>query len=222
MTAMRQEAPLHPEPALRAWVAGQAADARARVAACYRGPSDTPSRARDGPVGAQGYCAHPHPSFSATGSPPSPALWVWPPSPCVPLSRGLPQTLSSMAHLTEEDGPASHSQAPRTRQSGRRVLPTTSPAAGGGPGQGAPCCALTVVLRLPDGVGHAPEAREHEEHGQLVGVRPPQQEGDDAGQVGGRTCGRGRGARGEATPAGERVRELTVRDLFLVIASWCE
>ena len=54
--------------------------------------------------------------------------------------------------------------------------------------------ALTVVLCLPHRVGHAPEAGEHEEHRQLAGVRLPQQEGDNAGQLGHGPCGQGRGA----------------------------
>lgn len=41
----------------------------------------------------------------------------------------------------------------------------------------------TVGLRLPDGVGHAPESRKHEEDVELVGIGLPQQEGDDAGEV---------------------------------------
>lgn len=70
-----------------------------------------------------------------------------------------------------------------------------------GPRAGPVPAGLTVVLCLPDGVSRAPEAGEHEEHGQLVGVRPPQQEGDDAGQVGDRTCGqRGEPRRGEGSP----------------------
>ena len=56
------------------------------------------------------------------------------------------------------------------------------------------CRALTIVLCLPDGVGHAPEAGKHEEQRQLAGVRLPQQEGDEAGQLGHGTCEqRGRG-----------------------------
>ena len=72
--------------------------------------------------------------------------------------------------------------------------PQVAPAAGSSatarpprPGQAGHAGALTVVLRLPDGVGHAPEARKHKEHGQLAGVRLPQQEGDYAAQVGDRT-----------------------------------
>lgn len=55
------------------------------------------------------------------------------------------------------------------------------------------CRALTIVLCLPDGVGRAPEARKYEEQRQLAGVRLPQQEGDDARQVGHGTCERGKG-----------------------------
>lgn len=62
--------------------------------------------------------------------------------------------------------------------------------------------ALTVVLCLPDRVGHAPEAGEHEEHGQLAGVRLPQQEGNDAGQLRHGPCGRGRGAGGSSESLG--------------------
>ena len=62
--------------------------------------------------------------------------------------------------------------------------------------------ALTIVLCLPDRVGHAPEAGEHEEHGQLAGVRLPQQEGNDAGQLGHGPWGWGRGTGGSSETLG--------------------
>lgn len=61
---------------------------------------------------------------------------------------------------------------------------------------------LTIVLCLPDRVGHAPEAGEHEEHGQLAGVWLPQQEGDDAGQLGHGPWGWGRGTGGSSETLG--------------------
>ena len=62
--------------------------------------------------------------------------------------------------------------------------------------------ALTIVLCLPDRVGHAPEAGEHEEHGQLAGVWLPQQEGNDAGQLGHGPWGWGRGTGGSSETLG--------------------
>lgn len=53
---------------------------------------------------------------------------------------------------------------------------------------------LTAVLGLPHGVCQAPEGSEDKEQGALAGVRTPQQEGQDAGDVGDGTCSRGGGS----------------------------
>lgn len=45
------------------------------------------------------------------------------------------------------------------------------------------CAVLTIGLRLPDGVGHSPESSQYKEEVELVGIRLPEQEGDDAGEV---------------------------------------
>lgn len=42
---------------------------------------------------------------------------------------------------------------------------------------------LTICLSLPDSVRHSPQSGKHEEDGQLVRIRPPVQESDDAGEV---------------------------------------
>lgn len=49
------------------------------------------------------------------------------------------------------------------------------------------CWALTVVLCLPDGICHSPQAREDKEDGQLGRVRAPQEEDDNAKKVDGST-----------------------------------
>ena len=49
------------------------------------------------------------------------------------------------------------------------------------------CRALTIVLCLPDGICHSPQAREDKEDGQLGRVRAPQEEDDNAKEVKGST-----------------------------------
>lgn len=49
---------------------------------------------------------------------------------------------------------------------------------------------LTVGLCLPHSICQAPEGRKHKEHWQLVWVRPPEQQSQDTGKLGGCGCQR--------------------------------
>lgn len=77
VTAMRQEPLLPPEPASRAWAAGQAADVRARVAASYVGGPDTPHGPQMDLWELRAKAPALTLSFSATGSPQSPTFRAW-------------------------------------------------------------------------------------------------------------------------------------------------
>lgn len=91
------------------------------------------------------------------------------PSPCHCQDRSLHNTHHHVCRASTPRGPAAR--------------PSSSRSDG-----------LTIVLCLPHGVCHAPEAGKYEEEGQLAGVGLPQQQGDDAGQVGHGPCdGGGRG-----------------------------